>query len=143
MPTKKQQTIKDIMTQNPTTLPREATVAEAARAMRDEDIGDVIVLKDAEICGIVTDRDLVVRALAGNEDPRAITLGDVCSSEVTTLDPDSKVTEAVRLMSENALRRIPVVENGKPVGIVSLGDLAMERDRESALASISAAPPNN
>jgi signal-transduction protein with cAMP-binding, CBS, and nucleotidyltransferase domain len=137
------QRIKEVMTLEPTALPAAATVGEAARAMRDRDIGDVIVLQDDQtVCGIITDRDLVVRALAESEDPRAIKLADICSRDVATLSPDSSVAEAVKLMADKAIRRLPVLENGKPVGIVSIGDLAVERDPDSALADISAAPPN-
>jgi CBS domain-containing protein len=135
--------IKDVMTSDPIVMPSDATIVEAARAMRDKDIGDVIVLDDGEVCGIVTDRDLVVRALADASDPHGTKLGEVCSKNLTTLEPESKVGEAVTLMRDKALRRLPVIENGKPIGIVSLGDLAMERDKKSALADISAAPPNN
>ena len=138
------QRIKEVMTPDPTALPAAATVGEAARAMRDRDIGDVIVLQDDQtVCGIVTDRDLVVRALAESEDPRAVKLADICSRDITTLAPESSVTEAVKLMRDKAIRRVPVVENGKPVGIVSIGDLAVERDPDSALADISDAPANS
>lgn len=137
------QRIKEVMTSEPTALPAAATVGEAARAMRDRDIGDVIVLEDDQtMCGIVTDRDLVVRALAESDDPRVIKLADICSRDVASLSPESSVAEAVKLMRDKAIRRLPVLENGKPVGIVSIGDLAVERDRDSALADISAAPPN-
>lgn len=137
------QRIKEVMTAEPTTLPAAATVEEAARAMRDHDIGDVIVLQDDQaVCGIVTDRDLVVRALAESEDPRTIKLADICSRDITSLSPESSVGEAVKLMRDKAIRRLPVLENGRPVGIVSIGDLAVKRDPDSALADISAAPAN-
>lgn len=137
------QTIKDVMTANPTTLTTKSTIAQAARMMRDRDIGDVIVTENGErVCGIVTDRDIVVRALAQGRDPAGTTLGEICSQDLTTLTPRSSVGDAVKIMREKALRRLPVVDGGKPVGIVSIGDLAVERDRESALADISAAPAN-
>lgn len=135
-------TIKDIMTAYPTTLPADATIADAARAMREKNIGDVIVLDDSTVCGIVTDRDIVIRALAEAGEPRSVKLGQICSRQLTTLEPDAKIGEAVQIMRDKALRRLPVVENGKPIGIVSLGDLAQERDGKSALAHISSAPPN-
>jgi CBS domain-containing protein len=84
----------------------------------------------------------VVRAVADARDPSRTSLGDICSAEVVTLGPDSSTAEAVRLMRDNAIRRIPIVERGRPVGILSIGDLAMELDERSALSDISAAPPS-
>jgi CBS domain-containing protein len=111
--------------------------------MRDADISNVIVLDAAgQISGIVTDRDIVVRVVAQGKDPSTTPLGEIFSQELTTLSPTSSVEEAVKLMREKALRRLPVVENGCPIGIVSLGDLAIERDPSSALGDISTAPPN-
>jgi CBS domain-containing protein len=135
-------TLREVMTDNPTTLPSTATIVDAAKTMREKNIGDVIVMNDGEICGIVTDRDIVVRAVAKGGDGAAMKIGDICSKDVTTLEPDTNVGAAIQLMRDKALRRVPVVENGKPVGIVSLGDLAKERDPKSALADISEAPPN-
>jgi CBS domain-containing protein len=136
------QRIHDVMTPNPVSLQGTASVREAARAMRDQDIGDVIVIENNQICGIVTDRDIVVRTVAEARDPAATTLADICSHALTTVSPDDSIEQAVRLMREKAIRRLPVVEGGRAVGIVSLGDLAIERDPESALGEISAAPPN-
>ena len=135
--------IRDVMTTNPQTLPEGTTVREAAETMRANDIGDVIVVDDnGTLTGIVTDRDIVVRVVAEGRDPRATRLGDIASRELTALAPDDPVERAVELMRERAIRRLPVVEQGKPVGIVSIGDLALDRDPDSALADISAAPPN-
>jgi CBS domain-containing protein len=136
------QSVREVMTPNPTAFPATATVGEAARAMRDMDIGDVMVMDDRQICGIVTDRDIVVRAVAEGREPSEVKLSEICSRELTTLAPTDDTADAARLMRERAVRRLPVVENGQPVGIVSIGDLAVERDPESALADISAAPPN-
>jgi CBS domain-containing protein len=136
------QKIREVMTENPTTLSANATVAEAAGAMRDRDIGDVIVLQNDRICGIVTDRDIVVRAVAEGKDPARTKLADICSRELTTVSPGDGVSDAVRVMKDKAVRRLPVVENGQLVGIVSIGDLAAEQDRRSALGEISAAPAN-
>ncbi|HET9443609.1 MAG TPA: CBS domain-containing protein, partial [Acidimicrobiales bacterium] len=127
----------------PTTLSSSATVREAAQAMKDLGIGDVVVVQGDALCGVVTDRDLVVRAMAEDLDPSTTTVGEVCTPDPMTLAPDDPVEKATRLMREQAVRRIPVVENGRPVGIVSIGDLAVELDAESALAFISAAPANN
>lgn len=134
--------IKDVMQTNPVTLSATSLVMEAARAMRDADVGDVIVTEHDQIYGIVTDRDLVVRALAEGADCATVKLGDICSRELAVLSPTDTVETAVELMREKAIRRLPVVENGSAVGVVSLGDLAMTQDPNSALSDISAAPPN-
>ena len=136
------QHIRELMTPNPVSLPGTASVHEAARAMRDGDMGDVIVIENNRVCGIVTDRDIVVRTVAEAQDPAATTLADICSHRLLIVTPEDSVEEAVRLMRTHAIRRLPVVEGGKAVGIVSLGDLAVERDPGSALGGISAAPPD-
>jgi CBS domain-containing protein len=138
------QTVREVMTAKPTTLEDTATVVEAARAMRDGNFGTVIVVKGkgGSVCGVVTDRDIVVRAVADGRDPKAVKLAEICSGDVTTVSPDETVDNVVKLMREKAIRRVPVVEDGRPVGVVSLGDLAKEMDEGPALADISAAPPN-
>jgi CBS domain-containing protein len=110
--------------------------------MRDAGIGDVIVTENNQVCGIVTDRDIVIRTVAEAQDPAATTLADICSHALTTVAPTDSIEYAVQLMREKAIRRLPVVEGGQAVGIVSLGDLAVERDPGSALGEISAASPN-
>ena len=134
--------IEDVMTPQPTTLPGTASVQEAARAMRDQNIGDVIVIENNQVCGIVTDRDIVVRAVAEARDPATTTLADLCSHPLVTVTPTDSIEHAVQLMRSKAIRRLPVVDGGQAVGIVSLGDLAVERDPSSALGDISSAPPN-
>lgn len=136
-------TLREVMSTNPVTLPTTATVLEAARRMRDEDIGDVIVMDGDRVCGIVTDRDIVVRAMAEGRDPQSCTVADVCSKDLVTLSPDDTVRRATDLMKQKAIRRIPVCEDGRAVGVVSIGDLAIQSTGERALAGISAAEPNN
>jgi CBS domain-containing protein len=136
------QQIRELMTPNPVVLPGTASVHEAARAMRDVNIGDVIVIEHDQVCGIVTDRDIVVRTVAETRDPATTPLADICSHSLITVTPTDSVEEAVRLMRTHAVRRLPVVDGGQAVGIVSLGDLAVERDPGSALGEISDAPPN-
>ena len=137
------QKVREVMTPKPVTLDAGSPVSEAARVMNESDIGDVIVLDNAKICGVVTDRDIVVRVVAEGKDASSTKLADICSRDLVGISPDDTVDEAVRLMRDRAIRRLPVIENGKPVGIVSIGDLAMERDADSALADISAAPGNS
>jgi CBS domain-containing protein len=135
--------IKDVMTMNPISLPTDSTLIEAAGAMRDSDIGDVIVLDDdGQVCGIVTDRDIVIRGIAEGRDPSTTAVGDVCTRDMTTLSPDDSISDAIRLMRDKAIRRVPVIDEGKPAGIVTIGDLAVARDPDSALADISEAEPD-
>jgi len=136
------QLVQDVMTPNPVALEATASLVEAALAMRDFDVGAVLVLENGQIRGIVTDRDIVVRGIAGGNYPATVKLAEICSRELTTLSPTDSVEEAVALMRDKSIRRLPVVEHGHPVGIVSLGDLAIEKDPHSALGNISAAPPN-
>ena len=137
------QTIQDVMTMNPVTLSASSTVVDAARQMKEHDIGDVIVMKDdGGLCGIVTDRDIAIRAVAQGRDPQSTKLEDICSQDLVQLRPDEPIDRAVRLMRERAIRRLVVVSDDRPVGVVSMGDLAMEKDPKSALADVSAAPPN-
>ena len=135
--------IQDVMTDSPCAVNLTESIAVAARAMRENDIGNLIVLDGERLYGILTDRDIVVRGLAADKDPGTTAVGEICSRDVATVRPTDSTSSAVRLMREKALRRLPVVdERGSVIGIVSLGDLAVERDPKSALADISAAPPN-
>ena len=136
------QNLREVMTPNPKALSQSATIMEAACAMRDNDIGDVVVLDNGRLCGIVTDRDIVVRALAAGCDPNRTSVGEICSRALVTLAPEDSTGQAVRVMREHAIRRLPIEDRGRVVGIVSLGDVAVDADRRSALADISAAPPN-
>ena len=138
-----QDSVRDVMTPDPVTVDSTATAVEAARKMRDMDVGAVIVVDDGEIGGIVTDRDITVRAVAEGIDPKTVTVGDVCTPSPTTISPDTSVDEALEIMEAEAIRRLPVVEEDRPVGIVSLGDLSHDDDAGEALAEISDAPPNN
>ena len=137
------QSIRDVMTTSPHTVRADATLEDAAREMKGDDIGAVLVEENGSVAGILTDRDIVVRAIAEGRDPSSTKVSEVASSDVKTLTPDSSVEDAIKIVREQHVRRIPVVEDGRPAGIVSIGDLALERDRDSALADISSAPSNN
>lgn len=138
-----QQTVGDVMTRGVAYLPPSTTVTIAARMMRDEDVGDVVVADDGRVRGMVTDRDIVVRVVAEDLDTDATTVGEICSEDVTVVRPDTPVTDAVQKMRDAAVRRLPVVnEDGNAQGFVSVGDLAVTVDPDSALSDISAAPPN-
>jgi signal-transduction protein with cAMP-binding, CBS, and nucleotidyltransferase domain len=137
------QTVKDVMTSNPQMLDAGSSVQDAARLMNDHDIGDVIVLDGDALCGIVTDRDITVRAVADGKDPKQTKVGEICTKDVTTVAPSDAVDHAIQVMRDHAIRRVPVVEDRKPIGILSLGDIAQERDPSSVLADVSEAPANN
>ncbi|HEY7594488.1 MAG TPA: CBS domain-containing protein [Actinophytocola sp.] len=125
------------MTADPVTMPADTPVQRAAQAMREHDIGDVLVVDDGRLRGIVTDRDIVIRGLADFEDMSTCSLGDVCSDQLLTVTPDEEATEAITRMREAAVRRIPVVDGDRAVGVLSIGDAAIDRDSRSALADIS------
>lgn len=137
------QQVHEVMTDNPVTVGSQTPLVEAATLMRERDIGDVLVVDEGRLRGIVTDRDIVVRAVADARDVRAVTAGEVCSGDPVSVASQDDLDRAVELMRTRAVRRIPVVDGGRLVGVVSLGDLAVERDSQSALADISAAEPNN
>ncbi|MGW6923255.1 CBS domain-containing protein [Streptomyces sp. NPDC054950] len=137
------QHVSDVMTSALVTVEPQASVTAVARMMRDENIGAVLVTDGDHLRGLVSDRDLVVRALAEGSDPNNMTVADACSEDLVTVGPDDDLTLAVEVMREHSVRRVPVIdEEQHPVGTVSLGDLAIERDPGSALGDISAARSN-
>ena len=135
--------MRDIMSAAPICMAPGESVSAAAKAMKQHGIGTVLVLTDGRLSGLVTDRDITVRVLAENRDPQATRLGEICSSELVVLGPDDDVARATRLVRERAVRRLPVLQDGIPVGVVSIGDLALEKDASSALSGLSSAPPNS
>jgi CBS domain-containing protein len=136
------QAIREVMTSDPVCVDPHATATDAARKMREVDSGAILVTEGEQLKGMLTDRDIVVRAIADGKDPSQVEVGEICSDRVEALSPEDDVDRAVQLMRERHVRRIPVVESGHPVGIVSIGDLALARDERSALADISGAAPN-
>lgn len=138
------QMVRDVMSPEVVYLPAETPVDEAARAMREKDIGDVVVTEGATLAGVLTDRDIVVRAVAERRDPSATRIGEVATRDLIMIQQDASANEAARLMRERAVRRLLVCDNDRRlVGIVSIGDLAATLDPSSALGSISTAAPNN
>jgi CBS domain-containing protein len=134
--------VRDVMTPGVVAVRPDASLVEAARLMRAQDIGDVVVADGEEVVGVLTDRDIAVRAVAEGLDPQTVSARAVCTPDPLVVGPYDPVQAAVALMRERAVRRLPVVEDGLPVGMVSLGDLAEVRDPESALADISRAEPD-
>lgn len=136
--------VADVMTMGVIIATEDDAVDDVARMMRAGDVGAVVVAdEDRHLIGILTDRDIVVRVVAEGLDPRATRVRSVCSRRsLNVLRGDDTVDDAVRVMREHAVRRVPVVEDGTVVGVVSLGDLARIRDPGSVLSQVSAAPPN-
>ena len=137
------QTVQDIMTTDVVTVQVDTNLVDAARTMREKDIGDVVVVDNDRLVGVVTDRDIVVRAVAEGLGPDATTVGSVVSRELVTVRPEDSAVDVARLMRDRAVRRVPVVGADGLVGIVSIGDLAVEIDPASVLGGISGAVPNN
>lgn len=131
--------VRELMTPDPVTLEASTPIRAAAERMRDDDIGNVLVEDDGQLRGIVTDRDITTRVVAEGTAPDQITLGQVCTGELHTVSPDDDLDDAVRILREHAVRRIPVTEDGTAVGVLAIGDLAVILDSDSALADISAA----
>lgn len=136
------QKVNEVMTPVPVAVSPDTSLVEVGDLMRQHGIGDVLVVHEGRLRGLVTDRDIVVRAVAAQRDMSGTTAADICSTNMITVAPGADAGEAVRLMRENAVRRIPVVDGDRPIGMVSIGDLAVQRDERSALADISAEPPN-
>ncbi|MEV6957890.1 CBS domain-containing protein [Streptomyces sp. NPDC051207] len=135
--------VRDVMTPGVVAVRPDASVVEAALLMRTQNIGDVVVADGQRVVGMLTDRDITVRAVAGGSDPQTVSAHAVCTPDPLVVAPDDPVSTAVALMREHAVRRLPVVEDGMPVGMVSLGDLAESEDPDSALADISRAEPDS
>jgi CBS domain-containing protein len=118
------------MTGSPTTCEPSTTIVEAAKVMAQEDVGPVPIVEGGRIVGIVTDRDLVVRVLAEGRDPTSTTIGEIASADLVTVRPDTGLDEALQLMAQNQVRRLPVVEGDQLVGIVAQADVARAADEE-------------
>ena len=125
---------REIMTGNVKTASREMSLQEVARLMREGDMGAMPVVENDKLVGIVTDRDIVVRAIAeGKESSTAV--GDVMTAEIFSVKPDDFVFEAIRLMGDKQVRRIPVVtEKGELAGIIAMADIALEMEDEREIA---------
>nr|MDT0658549.1 CBS domain-containing protein [Micromonospora sp. DSM 115978] len=136
-------TVGEFMTTRLVTMDGSDTLTAAAQEMRDSAIGDVIVTDGDAVIGIVTDRDITVRAVAEQLDTDTATLNQILSQDVITVNQYDDAVAAADLMRTYGVRRLPVIEEGRLIGLVSLGDLAVEREPQSVLADISADDPNN
>jgi CBS domain-containing protein len=136
--------VRDLMTPMPETVGPETTLVEAAQRMADGDFGDVLGTEPGTgtLLGIVTDRDIAIRAVAAERDPRTTTVRSILSGDLETVSPDDTLAVAISRMRAANVRRLPVVEDERPVGIVSLGDLSLATDAGGTLADISLAAPD-
>jgi CBS domain-containing protein len=123
--------VKDVMTRSPSVCDRQTTVLEASRLMREEDVGSIPVVADGKPVGVVTDRDIVLRVVAEGRDPSMITAGEIASGELVVVEPDQGLDDALRLMAKHQVRRLPVVDDDRLVGIVAQADVARTADERS------------
>lgn len=123
------QSIREIMTSNPSTVEPGKSVVEAARIMKQEDAGVVPVTENGRLTGMVTDRDIAIRVVAEGKDPQSTTVREVASTDLVTIDPQQDLDEALRLMAKHQVRRLPVIEeDGRLVGVVAQADVARKGD---------------
>jgi CBS domain-containing protein len=125
---------REIMTRSVTTATREMSLQAVAALMRDGDMGSLPVVENGKLVGIVTDRDIVVRAVAEGKDA-ATSIGEVMTTEIFAVRAEDFVFQAIRLMGDRQVRRVPVInENGELVGIIAMADVALETEDEREIA---------
>jgi CBS domain-containing protein len=122
--------VRDAMTENPRSISASASVVEAARLMREGHIGSLPITDDEKLVGMITDRDITTRVVAEAADPNVTSVGDVLSRDLVSVEPDNDLQEALRLMARHQVRRLPVVENGRLVGIVAQADIALSENEQ-------------
>jgi CBS domain-containing protein len=121
--------IREVMSSKPSAIEADKSVADAAKLMRDEDVGLAPVVEGDRLVGTLTDRDITVRVVAEGKDPQSTTVREVASTDLVTVDPEQDLDEAVRLMAQHQVRRLPVVEeDGRLVGVVAQADVARQAD---------------
>jgi CBS domain-containing protein len=123
--------VRDTMTENPRSIKTSASVVEAARLMREEHVGSLPITDDEQLVGMITDRDITTRVVAEAEDPMRTSVGDVYSRDLITVEPDEGLDEALQLMARHQVRRLPVIENGRLVGIVAQADIALSESKKT------------
>ena len=124
--------VRDAMTENPRSIGASTSVVEAARLMREEDIGSLPITDDEKLVGMITDRDITTRVVAEAADPTTTSVEDVYSRDLVSVEPDEDLDEALQLMARHQVRRLPVVENGRLVGIVAQADIALKDNDKTA-----------
>jgi CBS domain-containing protein len=119
-------TVRETMTAQPTSVERSQSIVEAARIMRDQDVGSLPVIEEGRLIGVITDRDIVIRLVAESRDPAVATVADAHSGEPVTVEPDHELDQALTLMARHQIRRLPVTEGDRLVGILTQADVALE-----------------
>jgi CBS domain-containing protein len=122
--------VRDAMTEDPRSIGKSVSVVEAARLMREQDIGSLPITDDEKLVGMITDRDITTRVVAEAADPKMTSVEDVYSQDLISVEPDNDLEEALRLMARHQVRRLPVVENGRLVGIVAQADIALRKNEK-------------
>ena len=117
--------VRDAMTENPRSIGASASVVEAARLMREQHVGSLPITDDEQLVGMITDRDITTRVVAEAADPQKTSVEEIYSRELISVEPDKDLEEALQLMASYQVRRLPVVENGRLVGIVAQADIAL------------------
>src|SRR5947207_7490225 len=120
--------VRDAMTVDPRSIGTSASVVEAARLMREEHIGSLPITDDEKLVGMITDRDITTRVVAEAADPKTTSVGDVYSRDLISIEPDNDLEQALQLMARHQVRRLPVVEDGRLVGIVAQADIALSEN---------------
>jgi CBS domain-containing protein len=122
--------VREAMTEDPRSIGASASVVEAARLMREEHIGSLPITDDEQLVGMITDRDITTRVVAEAADPKLTSVSDVYSQDLISVEPDKDLAEALQLMARHQVRRLPVVENGRLVGIVAQADIALTENEK-------------
>jgi CBS domain-containing protein len=120
--------VRDAMTADPRSIGKSVSVVEAARLMREQDIGSLPITDDEQLVGMITDRDITMRVVAEAADPNVTSVEDVYSRDLISVEPDNDLEEALGLMARHQVRRLPVVEDGRLVGIVAQADIALSEN---------------
>jgi CBS domain-containing protein len=124
--------VRDAMTEDPRSIGASASVVEAARLMREQHIGSLPVTEDERLVGMITDRDITTRVVAESAAPETTSVGDVYSRDLISVEPNNDLEEALQLMARHQVRRLPVVDNGKLVGMVAQADIALKDNERTA-----------
>jgi len=122
--------VRDAMTENPRSIGASVSVVDAARLMREEHIGSLPIIDDEKLVGMITDRDITTTVVAEAGDPKTTSVGDVSSRDLISVELDKDLEEALQLMARHQVQRLPVVENGRLVGIVAQADIALSENEK-------------
>ena len=122
--------IREVMTPAPETIGADRPVAEAAKKMKEADAGMIPVMTNGSLVGTVTDRDIALRIVAEGKDPQSTLVGEIASADLVTVAPDEDLDVALQKMAKHQVRRLPVVEDGRLIGVVAQADVAREGDEK-------------